>query len=972
MIGYDPAAHAAGYFLGFTFTQNMIGRMLSFFNFRMIRAPLLSLLLACPASASNAAAEPQGGVDREFTFETTMQGFTGIGGEIDGLRNPVLAARKGERVRINIVNGELMVHDVALERHGAASGQVLEKGATSFVEFVAEQDDTYYCTIPGHRASMSGPFRILGEKTVAGVLPEVNGRPLNLNFETGTLEDWTVWGDAFLDQPVKGDAIAARRKNSQSNHQGEYWIGSREKRGDYPVGTLTSAEFKITHPYASFLIGGGPDQGTRVELVLAENDEVFLIAVGLQQEEMRPVVVDLRPHQGKQMYIRLVDDERGSWGHLNFDEFLFYATRPIFVDERDAGARFETGLPPVDEIPYAGLSAQEAAAAMTVPDGFSVTVAAAEPDVVRPIAMAIDHRGRVWVAEGHTYPRRAPEGEGKDNILIFEDEDGDGKFDSRKVFIEGLNLVSGLEVGFGGVWVGAAPYLLYIPIAEDGDSPAGDPQVLLDGWGYQDTHETVNGFNWGPDGWLWGTHGVFTHSRVGKPGTPDEERIPINAGFWRFHPQDHRFEVVAHGTSNPWGIDFDDHGQAFATVCVIPHLFHVIPGARYHRQSGKHFNPHTYEDIDTMADHVHWAGHLGPHRGNRRSGSAGGGHAHVGAMIYLGGSWPDEYRNRIFMHNVHGFRSNTDILERRGSGYIAHHGPDFLLANDAWFQGLNFRYGPGGSVYMNDWYDKNQCHSLNPDVHDKTLGRIYHIRHENDQFETVDLREKSSAELVAYQLHENEWYVRHARRLLQERGPDAAVHQALGKILDENPDVTRKLRALWALHATNGLDEDRLVALSENPMEHVRHWAVRFIAEDKTVSESALDRFAAMAATDGSALVRLALASALQRIPHKDRWEILENLVIRAEDAGDANIPLMLWYAAEPLVEEEPARALKLAMSAELPHILPFAVRRVSALGGETARAVFTSVLAEQSGGDQALAIRDALGALNGDTKTDE
>src|SRR5690606_12179218 len=117
--------------------------------------------------------------------------------------------------------------------------------------------------------------------------------------------------------------------------------------------------------------------------------------------------------------------------------------------------------------------------------------------------------------------------------------------------------------------------------------------------------------------------------------------------------------------------------------------------------------------------------------------------------------------------------SNTDILERRGSGYIAHHGPDFLLANDAWFQGLNFRYGPGGSVYMNDWYDKNQCHSLNPDVHDKTLGRIYHIRHENDQFETVDLREKSSAELVAYQLHENEWYVRHARRLLQERGPDA-------------------------------------------------------------------------------------------------------------------------------------------------------------------------------------------------------
>lgn len=931
---------------------------------RLFRAFLFSLLLVCAVSSAGFSAEPAGEVDREYTFETTMQGFTGIGGEIDGLRNPVLVAREGERVRIRIVNGELMVHDVALEDHGVASEQVLEEGATSFVEFVAEHDDTYYCTVPGHRMSMSGSFRILPEEAIVGVLPEAEGRSLNLDFETGTLEDWTLWGDTFIGQPIRGDAIAARRSDASSRHAGEYWIGSMEKHGDYPVGTLTSVDFEITHPYASFLIGGGPDAGTRVELVLAENDDVFLTAIGLQEEEMRPVVVDLRPHLGERMYIRLVDDERGSWGHLNFDNFLFYEARPIFVNERDAGARFETGLPPLDEIPHAGLSAEEAVEVMEAPDGFSITVAAGEPDVVRPIAMAIDHRGRVWVAEGHTYPRRAPEGEGRDNILIFEDEDGDGKFDSRKVFYEGLNLVSGLEVGFGGVWVGAAPYLMYIPIAEDGDRPAGAPEILLDGWGYQDTHETFNGFRWGPDGWLWGTQGVFTHSRVGNPGAPDAERVEINAGFWRFHPQDHRFEVVAHGTSNPWGIDFDDYGQAFGTVCVIPHLFHVIPGARYHRQAGEHFNPYTYDDIKTIADHVHWIGDLGPHRGNRRSGAVGGGHAHVGAMIYLGGSWPDEYRNRIFMHNVHGFRSNTDILERRGSGYVGHHGPDFILANDSWFQGLNFRYGPGGSVYMNDWYDKNQCHSLNVDVHDKTLGRIYHIRHENDRFVRVNLREESSARLVEYQLHENEWFVRQARRILQERGPDPEVRAGLLAILRNHPDETRKLRALWSLHAIRGLSEAEWVALTRSPFEHIRHWAIRFIGEDGEASDAALRRFATMAAEEDSALVRLALTSVLQRLPLEDRWEILANLVVRAEDAGDANLPLMLWYALEPLVGENPERGLALALKAEIPPLFPFAVRRIAAMEAPTARAVLTSALDDRPEADQAGLIRRTLAAL--------
>ena len=175
------------------------------------------------------------------------------------------------------------------------------------------------------------------------------------------------------------------------------------------------------------------------------------------------------------------------------------------------------------------------------------------------------------------YPRRVADEDAKDRILIFEDSDNDGRFDTRKVFAEHLNLVSGIEVGFGGVWV-APPRISFIPDRDADDRAGRRAQVLLDGWGQHDTHETLNSFTWGPDGWLYGCHGVFTHSRVGKPGTPDSERMPINAASGDIIPYAHVFEVFAQGTSNPWGIDFDARGQMFITACVIPHLYHMIQG----------------------------------------------------------------------------------------------------------------------------------------------------------------------------------------------------------------------------------------------------------------------------------------------------------------------------------------------------------------------------------------------------------
>ncbi len=920
-------------------------------NLSFLFLSIVVLVASCTGDGGSADSRR---IDREYTLDAKMIGYTGVGGDIDGRRNPVLRAKKGERVKISLINGELMAHDITFEKLGIKSETMLEEGDTTSIVFKAEGDDTYFCSLPGHQQVMRGQFKIVEDFEAAimsdnwGVSPRKNGRPLNLGFERGDLQDWKATGNAFGSRSVTFDPAPWYPDSVVLKQSGDYYVSSGGTLNYQATGTLTSTSFEVTHPWASFKITGGALAGLRAELVDATADTVIFKMSGYINESkpgdpshaaFRPVVVDLNRYQGKEIFIRLVDEETGTvpeiayigdnpWAHISFDDFRFHEERPIYAHELRPDD--VVILPPRDVVPHAGLSGAEAVKAMDVPKGFKVTLAASEPDIIRPIAFTQDDRGRLWVVEAHTYPVRAPEGQGKDRILIFEDTDGDGTLDRRKVFMEGLNMVSGIEIGFGGVWLGAAPYLLYIPIDESKDIPAGEPQILLDGWGYEDTHETLNTFKWGPDGWLYGNHGVFTHSNVGKPGASEEERTPINAGVWRYHPTRHVFEVFANGTSNPWGIDFNDYGHAFATVCVIPHLFHMIQGARYHRQGGEHFNPYTYEDIKTIADHVHWLGDQGPHAGNFRSAAAGGGHAHAGAMFYLGNKHWGIDRSAIFMNNINGFRVNMDITKRAGSGYTASHGTDFINTNDFWSQWLNFRITPSGSVFVIDWYDKNQCHSPNPDVHDKTLGRIFKISHERDQWVTVDLRRKSDKELVAYQLDENEFYVVHSRRLLQERGGNAEVHAGLWKIFNENPDVTRKLRTLWALHVTGGINEKQAEELLDHANEYVRSWAIQLIAENKKVPAGAQRRFESMAKRDTSALVRLYLASALQRMSPDQRWEMVRNLGTHEEDAADQNIPLMVWYALEPLVAVDAGRATELVKNSKLPNLREFVSRRIA------------------------------------------
>ncbi len=458
---------------------------------------------------------------------------------------------------------------------------------------------------------------------------------------------------------------------------------------------------------------------------------------------------------------------------------------------------------PAQVLKNAPIPAPDAPRRMKVPEGFTVSLFAAEPDVVQPIAMALDHKGRLWVVENYSYPIWLGGPRGKDRILVFEDADGDGRAERRTVFFDKGTNFTGIELGFGGVWVCATPNLLFFP-DRDGDlKPDGEPVVKLDGWSTTAQHNMFNGLKWGPDGWLWGCNGIISVSAVGKPGTPSDKRVAINCGVWRYHPTREVFEAVAHGTTNPWGLDFDELGEAFITNCVIPHLFHVVPGAHFQRMYGEDISPYSYTLMESCADHLHWAG--GNWTDSRDAegahGEAGGGHAHVGAMIYLGDNWPDRYRNGVFMCNIHGKRVNHDRLEPRGSSYVARHEPDFLMANDAWFRGLELKYGPDGSVYLTDWYDTGECHETDADNAHRENGRIYTIRYGPPRPVKVDLSEQDDEALARLQLHKNDWYVRTARRMLQERaaaGKDLSrAHGVLREIQRTGVEVGRQLRAIW-------------------------------------------------------------------------------------------------------------------------------------------------------------------------------
>lgn len=793
---------------------------------------------------------------------------------------------------------------------------------------------------------------------------------LNLGFESGTLAGWKAEGSAWDKQPVEGDTVAVRKRGN-SQHAGKFWLGGYERTGDKGTGTLTSSSFEVTHPWASLLIGAGKDSKTeRVEIVEEATGKVVFSASGEDRENMKRVPVKLAGLMGKRIFIRIVDQSTAGWGHVNFDDFVFHEKEPAIAATKAltfSGDRRKR----VDESPVlwhlmpnaakptavANAAAQKLVAGMRLEQGFQAELIAAEPDVKQPIAFCIDERGRLWVAEAYSYPNKQPQGQGKDRISIFEDKDGDGSFESHKVFIEGLNLVSGLEIGFGGIWIGAAPELLFIP--KDADDKPGKPQVLLDGWGYQDTHETLNSFTWGPDGWLYGNQGVFTASSIGKPGTAAKDRVSLHSGVWRYHPVRHQFEIFCSGGSNQWGLDYNSNGHLFMTHCRSfwgkGGTTNAIRNGHFWNQANSGYAPFISATAPEFAPDLQ---NYLPASARYDSGEGGagkpgttavyGGHSHVGTMIYNGSNWPAIYRDHLFTHNLHGHQMNHQHNVRSGSGYeTLHAGYDLMFCGDESYIPVDLQTGPDGAVYVIDWCDTQHCHNPDDEKWDRSNGRIYRISWaETYKPVKADLSIVSDVELADLQTHQNDWFARTARRLLQERAAKGQLDAGhppskLVTLFDQEP-----LRVLWTLHTTNGLTEKILSNALNHSNDIVRAWAIQLATDEPGKPRIDAATLLRLAQEDPSPAVRLALASALPALDSASVWSIASTLAMRGEDKDDRFLPKMIWFGLARVIGENFPRGLALAERTPIPSLAD-SIRWFAATSPEGRELLAASIVAQ-------------------------
>lgn len=538
-------------------------------------------------------------------------------------------------------------------------------------------------------------------------------------------------------------------------------------------------------------------------------------------------------------------------------------------------------------VPGPPLSPEAALKKFTVHDGFHVELVAAEPQIMNPVAMAFDDRGRIYVTESFEYPRREP-GPGRDRIKILEDTDGDGKIDSVKIFAEGLNIPSGIAVGHGGVWVANAPDLLFMEDT-DGDDKMDKQTVVVTGFGRFDTHELPCALTWGPDGFLYGLNGVFNPGRIEQDGRV----FDFTCVMFRIDPRTKKFELFCEGTSNPWGVTFDAEGSAFISACVIDHLWHLTETGYYHRQGGP-YPPHTWK-AESIVKHQHQMA------------------AYCGIEYFDSPAYPEKYRDKLYMGNIHGSCINVDRVQRFGATYQGFGEDDFITADDVWFMPVAQKVGPDGCLYILDWYDRYHCYqdaNADPAGVDRGHGRLYRVVHgQRPRVAMIDFNKLDNADLVTLLSDANIHNRQQAQLKLSERGvtsSDAAQAKRLAAIsLDESAKLKDRMHASWALIGGGAVSDQVLLGWMASSDPTVRSWGVRTAGQQRAQSQAVREKLATLAA-DGDARVRLQVAIAAPKL-HADHRSTDLLLNVLAASEPDPILPSVVWQNLQPRLVRDQA-----------------------------------------------------------------
>lgn len=514
---------------------------------------------------------------------------------------------------------------------------------------------------------------------------------------------------------------------------------------------------------------------------------------------------------------------------------------------------------------------------MQLPRGFEPQLFAAEPDIAKPIALAWDHRGRLWIAETVDYPNDMQRsGEGHDRIKICEDTDGDGRADKFTVFAEQLSIPTSLAFARGGIVVQQAPETLFLKDT-DGDDKADVREVLFTGWGTGDTHAGPSNLRWGFDNWLWGIMGYS-----GFRGTVGGEEHTARQGFYRFKTDGSKFEFLRNTNNNSWGVGFSEEGLVFgSTANGCPSIYLPIPNRYYEAVRG--WSPQVLQSIAASNDFYPITEKV------RQVDHHGGFTAAAGHALYTARTYPKWYWNRTaFVTEPTGHLAATFLLEPHGADFTADYGWNLLASDDEWTSPVAAEVGPDGHVWVIDWYNYIVQHNPTPEgfktgkgaayeteLRDKTHGRIYRLVYKDaPAAERFELDPNDAAGLVAALGRNNQLWRMHAQRLLVERGKTDVAADLIKLVQSQSVDEiglnAAAIHALWTLNGLGLLDgshddaNQAAIAALRHPSAGVRRTAAQVLTRNDAMTAALV---AAGSLSDADAQVRLAAFLALAESP---------------------------------------------------------------------------------------------------------
>ncbi len=493
---------------------------------------------------------------------------------------------------------------------------------------------------------------------------------------------------------------------------------------------------------------------------------------------------------------------------------------PAAIDDSDTGELPEitSNVPGEVEI----ISPGEAFGTFSLPEGYRIELVASEadfPDLMNPCQLAFDGRGRIWVCTMPSYPMYQPGVPVDDKILILEDTNGDGRADKQTVFADGLHIPTGIELGYGGVFVSQQPNLMFLRDL-DGDDVADERSLVLHGFDSADSHHALSAFTWGPGGALYFQEGTFHHTQVETPYGP--ERVK-NAAVFRYHPRTEQVDVfISYPFANPWGHVFDGWGQNFVAD--------ASGGANY-------FGTAFSGDVNYPTKHDRLKQFLVK---QWRPTS--------GCEIVSSRHFPEETQGDYLINNVIGFQGVLRYrMREEGSGFFAEPVEPLLRSSDPAFRPVDLQFGPDGALYLVDWYNPligHMQHSLRDPKRDTVHGRIWRIVHEDRPLlapPTIDDAPLDDLFALLTAFEDRTRY--RVRRELGQR-PTAEVLEGLDGWIQtlETNDWHHLLEALWVQQHHNAVDLDLLTTLLNGPEARARAAATRVLCYSRDHVDNALER----------------------------------------------------------------------------------------------------------------------------------